>query len=154
MGKTLVPVPSSLVSFAQFHPGCTSHAHYILFFGYLSPSLLLPGCTSTPLVSYVFLHTISEDPCLLFPSQKIKFILSQYLYLPPAYLILLSLLCPPVPGVCSCHLAELLQGFGIAASGFLYFLQLPFQHPPSDRLKQTDVAETNDAFLPVDSRKK
>lgn len=79
--------------------------------------------------------------------------ISQYLYLPPAHIILLSSLCPPVPSACSCHLAELLQGFEIAASGFSSFLQLLFQHPPSDRSEQTDVAEPDDAFLPVDSRK-
>lgn len=39
------------------------------------------------------------------------------------------------------------------SSGCSSFLQLPFQHPPSDRSKQTDGAEPNGAFLPVDSKK-
>lgn len=95
------------------------------------PQSFTPGCTSTPLVSYLLLHTISEDACLFvsFPKDVIYPNISQCLYLPPVYIILLSLLCPLVPGTCSCHLAELLQGFEIAASGFPSFLQLPFQHP-------------------------
>lgn len=77
-----------LPSFIQVEP------HMAVTFSFLSTCPPVFYCQeATPLVSYLLLHNISEDPCLLVPSQKIPFTLT-YLSTSISLLLISSCFAP------------------------------------------------------------